>query len=211
MSDQDDKREVRLPEDTGTVSGLDETQIDAADLRKLQEAFRLRQALPLPDQGADQRWISAGLRAESIHIVEPAVSTPAIRRVRIEPLPSGSGIRRYKLPAGLFHVRRDLKLALSQPVRRRRLNLGELSAKQEKELYRKLYEKYGERAKSITVQAVFAHVPPEAARSARLSSDLRLLSFVFPPDVSPRSAEEGHYYIVLQDERNKTWSALFRL
>jgi hypothetical protein len=111
----------------------------------------------------------------------------------------------------MTRVHRDLRLALRQPICRRKLRLGELSVAREKELYHQLYAKYGERARHMTVQAVFAHIPPEAAKSARFSDDLSHVYFRFPGNVSPRSASGGHYLVVVIDEQRRTGSVLFRL
>jgi hypothetical protein len=209
------RREPRavIPEDDGTVSGLDERQIDAADLETLRAACRLNQLLPEPAAGVGQRetLIDLGALRPSLNAVELAIAEPVSQRIRIAPLPKRSKINRAALPLGLIRVRRNLKLALRQPIRRSKLRLGELKAAQQKELYRKLFEKYGRRAEEITVEAVFAHVPPEGAQSARLSEDFESLEFKFPANTSPRGVVTGQYLVVLSDRLRKTWSVLLRL
>jgi len=209
------KKEPRavLPEDDGTVSGLDEKQIDRADLEALRAACRLNQLLPEPliSEEPSKAPLDLGAVHPSLVAVDLAVAEPVSQRIRIAPLPRRSQIRRLPLQLGLTRVRRNLKLALRQPIRRSKLRLGELKAAQEKDLYRKLFEKYGKRAQEMTVEAVFAHIPPEGAKSARLSEDFESLEFRFPANTSPRGAVAGHYLVVLSDPRHKTWSVLFRL
>jgi hypothetical protein len=207
------RQRAQLPVDDGTVSGLDERQIDEKDLERLRAACRLNSILPAGASAGAESTGWHGLRSLEpvLHFIDPAGSAPASRRIRIAPLPRRSRVHRAVLPIGMTRVHRDLRLALRQPVCRRRLRLGELSVHQEKELYRQLFAKYGERAHQMTVQAVFAHIPPEAAKSARFADDLSCVYFRFPGNVSPRSAAGGHYLVVVADERHKTRSVLFRL
>jgi len=204
---------AQLPEDNGTVSGLDETQINAEDLARLREACQLVRLLPAEVVGdaPDTAPLDLGLVDLTFHSVELVVSEPVSQRIRVAPLPRRSRIHRAVLPVGMVRVRRGLRLALRQPIRRCKLRLGELSAAQEKELYRQLFSKYGGQAQEMTVQAVFAHIPPEAAKNARISDDLSNLYFRFPANVTPRGAKGGHYLVVVSDERHRTRSVLFRL
>lgn len=213
MTKRKNKRPAELPEDDGTVSGLDEKQINPGDLEELRTVCRVNQLLPDAPAGGEQQKapLDLSLVQPTPQTIDLAVAEPISQRIRIAPLPRRSKIRRASLPPGQIRVRRNLKLALRQPIRRSKLRLGELKAAQETELYRKLFEKYGRGAQELTVEAVFGHVPPEAAKKARLSDDLEILEFRFPANTTPRGVQAGHYFVVLSDRQRKTWSVLFRL
>lgn len=213
MTKRKGKRHAMLPKDDGTVRGVEEGQFTAKDRARLRAACLVERLLPQAPDAAhqDPTPLDLGRANLSVHDVDLPIGEPGYRRVRIEPLPGNSQIHQVILPIGLIRVRHDLALALQQPIRRNKLRLGELKAAQERELHRKLKEKYGERAQGMTVEAVFAHIPPESAKTARLSKDSASLEFSFPADVSPRSAAAGHYLVVLRGRRNRTWKVLFRL
>lgn len=181
-----------------TASGMHEDQLAAEDLARLREAVVLRS-------------VTVGLRIGEPQAIDPGLALRSSVRLAIAPLPKRARIKRLGLKQRTATVRRDLPRALAQPVRRRRLLLGELNDEQEKLLYRQLYEQYGPQAREFEVAAVFAHVPPEAARSVRIAPDLRSLLFVLPADVSPRGIEAGHYMVVLREKHGKTSTALVRL
>ncbi|GEM_PF-2288949 len=182
----------------GTASGLHEDQIAAEDLARLREAVVLRTISPAITPAEPRR-------------VEPGITPRSGLRLAVAPLPGKPRIRRLKPELGKAAVRRDLRRALTQPIGRRNLLIGELRREQERQLYRRLYEQYGEEARRLEVAAVYAHVPPEATYSARVTDDLRSLYFILPPDVSPRGIESGHFLVVLRDPHGKTSTALLRL
>lgn len=181
-----------------TSSGLHEDQIDDADIARLRAAAILR---------------SVNLSVSPGHLsrIEPGVTVRSGLRLAIAPLPTKTRVRRANPKADKAVIRRDLRRALAQPVRRRRLLPDQLDSQQQQELYRQLYEQLGERARQLDVAAVFAHIPREAAQSARLADDLRSLYFVLPPDVSPRGVKAGHFLVVLRDSSDQTSTALVRL
>jgi hypothetical protein len=170
--------------------------------------------LPVNEQTPDiegRRWIKPELDSNRMHDVDLAIGTPPALWLRSAPLPKTARVMRTKLAVQRAKCHRDLHLAMSQPIRRRRMLHGELTKAMERELYRKLYLQYGESAEQMVVQAVYAHVPPDVAKSCRTSADLRYLYFTFPTDVSSRSAEKDHYLVVLRTGEGETRHALFRL
>ena len=181
-----------------TASGLHEEQIAAEDLARLRDAVVLRTVNPAIAPAAPSR-------------VEPGIKPRSGLRLAVAPLPGKPRVKRLKPDVGKAVVRRDLRRALTQPIRRRNLLIGELSNAQEKQLYRQLYEQYGEEARQLQVAAVYAHVPSEATHSARVTDDLRSLYFILPPDVSPRGVKGGQFLVVLRDPHGKTSTALLRL
>lgn len=210
--------ERRLPpgnqDHEATLSGLHEKQIAEQDLLELREACKLHTLLPEDEQVPDiegRTWIKPELDSNRVHNVDLAVGVPPALWLRSAPLPRTVRVMRGKLAAQHAKCHRDLHLAISQPIRRSRMLHGELTKAMKRELYRQLYLQYGESAEQMVVQAVFAHVPSDAAKSCRTSADLRYLYFTFPADVSPRSAEEGHYLVVLRSGEGETRHALFRL
>lgn len=181
-----------------TASGLHEEQIAAEDLASLRDAVVLRTVNPAITPAVPIR-------------VEPGIKPRSGLRLAVAPLPGKPRVKRLKPDVGKAVIRRDLRRALTQPIGRRNLLIGQLNSAQEKQLYRQLYEQYGEEARRLEVAAVYAHVPPEATHSARVTDDLRSLYFILPPEVSPRGIEGGHFLVVLRDPHGKTSTALLRL
>jgi hypothetical protein len=181
-----------------TASGLHEEQIAAEDLARLRDAVVLRAVNPAIAPASPNR-------------MAPGITPRSGLRLAVAPLPGKPRVRRLRPEAGKAVIRRDLRRALTQPIQRRNLLIGELNAAQEKQLYRQLYEQYGEEARQLQVAAVYAHVPSEATHSARVTEDLRSLYFILPPDVSPRGIKGGQFLVVLRDPDGKTSTALLRL
>jgi len=177
-----------------TISGFNEKHIAQQDVDELRDACRLHVLLSKDKQAPDidgRRWIKPELEGSRIRDVDLAIGTPPALWLRSAPLPKTARVMRTKLAAQRAKCHRDLHLAMSQPIRRRRMLHGELTKAMERELYRKLYLQYGESAEQMVVQAVYAHVPPDAAKSCRTSADLRYLYFTFPTDVSRHSIHQG--------------------
>lgn len=192
-----------------TVSGLHEHEIDPADLARLQAAFVCRSVDPAGDP--PDGWAGPELDSGQIHTAGLDIGTPRALKLRIAPLPRRARVRPLKQQPPDVTIRRGLARMLEQPIRRRRTPLGELSPAQQKALFRRLYEKYGELANGLHVQALFAHIPPEAAHSIELANDLRSLQFALPPDVSPRGVREGFYLVILSAAAGETRNLLLRL
>lgn len=201
-----------MPSDhDGTVSGLHEEQIAAADLTALRGACVLH-ALDLTTVAdLPVEWAPPGLAADQTHTVELAIAAPPALKLRIAPLPRKASLNQIKPTLPALRVRRGLALMLEQPVTRPRMLMGELSKDQHKQLFRKLYDKYGEQAQELHVEAIFAHIPAAAAKTIQLDADLRSLQFVLPPDVSPRGVQEGYYLVILAGRRGETRNLLLRL
>jgi hypothetical protein len=195
-----------------TASGLDESQIDAADLKALRGSVRLR-SLPLDMAVATTKlaaWECA-LPSGSLRSIEPGCATPRKFALRIVPLPHKAVIRRLAQQTPSARLMRDLPLALRQPVRRRRIRPDDLPEAMLKTLFTKLFEKYGEQARQMEITAVFPHVPPEAAGAITVDPALAWAAFELPAGVAPGKARAGFYLIVLSAPEGETRKVLLRL
>ena len=181
-----------------TASGLREGEIDPGDLAALREACVLNTpgfSLPTPE----------------VHSAELEIGAPQPLKLKIAPLPRRAKINRVNLDPPRPRINRGLPLAMEQPITRHRMLIGDLSEGQCKSLFKKIYDRYGPLAEELHVMAVFAQVPPEAARTIELAPDLRTLRFTIPPDVSPRTIKEGFHLAVLEGAGGQTRNLLVRL
>lgn len=204
------------PGDEGhlTASGLDESQIDAADLELLHGALRLKAATP--DMVCDvyrhsAGFIEPGLLKEQVHGIEPGLEVPASHKLHIVELPHVVKTHKLRLPQAKPRLHKDLPLAWGQPIRRQRIYPGDLPREVGKALYEAMFRKYGEKAKAMDVAAVFAHIPPECAQSIKLEADLGGARFTLPDSLSLRKARSGYYLVVIEQAGGKTRNVLFRL
>jgi len=194
-----------------TVSGLREQEIDPKDLAELRSSCRLHSLDIKSGAGLPVSWVEPGLLPEWVNTAELEIGAPRSLKLRIVPLPKKAKVRRLRIAPPRVPVNRGLPLMLEQPVTRNRMLMGELGEGQHKTLFKKIFEKYGEMADRLHVAAVFAHIPPEAARSIELDPDLRSLRFTLPTDVSPRGMTEGYYLVVLHGDPGETKNLLVRL
>ena len=194
-----------------TASGLDESQIDSADLQALHDIVRLHTiALGTAVQARRLENWECSLPPGSIRAIEPGCAAPRRVTLRLAPLPHKVAIRRLPQPTSSIRIKRDTPLAQRQPVRRRKLRPDDLPEAQLKTLFTKVYEKYGELARGMEIAAVFPHIPPEAANAISVDPALAWAAFVLPPAVAPDKARAGFYLIVLTAP-NETRKVLFRL
>lgn len=195
-----------------TASGLDEAQIDAADLQVLRDLVRLHTIAPGMAVAATALagWECA-MPPGRIKHVEPGCPAPRRLGLRIVPLPHQAAIRRLPQPKLAVRLKHGLPLALRQPVRRRRLRLDDLPPEMLKSMFTKLYEKYGEQARHMEIAAVFPHVPPEAANAISVDPALAWAAFELPAGVAPGKARAGFYLIVLSTPEGETRKVLLRL
>ncbi|MBN2080646.1 hypothetical protein JW859_00425 [bacterium] len=207
MSDRMPPPDVTDPPEPGTASGLDERQIAPADLDFLQAACRIHELFAEQPAAAIPAGLAAGQVTARAVEIEPA----GYQRIRPAPLPDRCRVRRVNIVPPPLKRQRDLPLALAQPIRRRRLQLIDLPERQAKLLHRKLFERYGDQAEQMRIEAVFPHVPSEAVGAIRLAPDLSQLTFTLPEDVSPRSIKPGSYLVIISDAGVKTRNVFFRL
>ncbi len=208
MPDPPDRRREPPP----TVSGLDETQIDPADLRALRDAVVLRTCdLEASATVTQLRDFELVFPPECLRQVEPGFSALRALALRIVPLPRQIKAQRLALNEPQLKLRRDLPLALKQPVRRPKLRPDDLPPGKQKALFTALYNKYGPQARELEVQAVFAHVPPEAKDALMLESTLNWAAFTLPPGLAVHQARADFYLVVLSGPGNETRKVLFRL
>jgi hypothetical protein len=201
-------------DDARTVSGLDESQIDAADLEQLRKAVVLHtcdlkssaKVRALPDA-----QLHIAPTASHLHSLQLGGASAGVAKQPVGLHELRAVYKQLELGAATPRIRKGLDAALSLAVRRRRLLEGELSREREKALYRALYQKLGEEAHGLEVRAVFAHVPPEAADSVSVDRELRWASFCLPAGWPASRARGGFYLVVLRGEGNKTRRLLLRL
>jgi hypothetical protein len=198
-----------------TLSGLDESSIESADLTALQAAFAMRSLDP-------------SIRA-AMHRLDPALldgAAPAlqIRSVDLSIRPRRSAgqtllavlgkttMHRLKVPVSRPGFRHHLPAACLLPVLRRRMFTDEISKEAAASLFSQIYEKYEELAGTLDVLALFRNVPPECAGSIVLDEKLQQLSFL--PDSGGKNSQKytyGYYLAVLRDASGKLRRLLLRL
>jgi hypothetical protein len=205
--------EPGAPEREGTASGLDEAQIDAADLRALHDAVKLRQLAPGVEVQcrALAGWEARLASALRLRAVSAPLAAPRSLRLRFAPLPRSVRVRRLSRALPNLRLRRGLRLALVQPVLRQRLRPDDLPEAQLKALLKALYEKCGAEARQLEIVAAFAHIPPEAVGSISVDPTLRAASFTMPDGLSAAEAQAGHYLAFLRNPAGETRMVLLRL
>jgi hypothetical protein len=195
-----------------TASGLDETQIDAADLKALREMVRLRSLTPgITVPTAKLAGWECVLPPGSISLIEPGCTAPRTLTLRIVSLPRKATLRRLAPPAPQVRLQRGLPLAQRQPVLRRKLRPDSLPEEMLKSLYTKLFEKYGDQARRMKVAAIYPHVPPEAAGAISVDPALAWAAFELPAGMAPGKARAGFFLIVLSTPGGETRKVLLRL
>jgi hypothetical protein len=197
-----------------TASGLDEQQIHPEDIAALQALFKPRALLPgvvLSCHSQPAGFIPPGLLREACHAAGLTLGQPRNLRLRFVPLPDKVRLRKYAWPPPKLKLRKDLQAALACPVLRRRLHVEDLPRQVQKALFEAMFRKYGEEARGMAVRAVFAHIPPEAAPSAKLGPELEVATFLWPANLAPAKAKAGHYLVVLAQPDGKTRNVIFRL
>jgi len=195
-----------------TASGLDESQINSADLQALRDSVRLHALVP--GVASVTRTLSGwecALPPGSISAIEPGCAAPRRFTLRIVPLPHKVAMRHLPPLTASIRLQRDLPLALRQPVRMRRLRPEGLPEAQLKVLFTKIFEKYGEQAQAMEITAIYPHVPPEAASAISVDPALAWAAFILPTGMAPGKARAGFYLIVLGTPESETRKLLLRL
>lgn len=195
-----------------TASGLDEAQLDPADLQALRDAVKLRTCGL--EAGATFRRLEdfhPELQLAGLHFVECGLLPLQALALRLAPLPRQAAVRRLAWREPQAVVRHATALAQQQPVRRSRLRPDDLPPAQLKALLAAMYKKYGPEAGELEIAAVFAHVPPEAKAAIGIDPALRWAAFTLPAGTTPQAAHAGYYLVVLRAKNNETRKVLFRL
>ena len=202
------------PENRGlslvSASGLDERQIAAEDIVALQALFVPIQAkLDLASPTCCLDFDGLGLD-QPIEICEIALGVPEPRplKIKVEPLPKLRQPKRLALTPPRLRIRRNLALALQQPIRRKKLRLGMLTADQQENMSRELFKKFGPAAKTLYLVAAFAQIPPESAKSISLDQHLRYATFI---PAANKKNRPGYFLLILEGQNNKTEKVLVRL
>lgn len=214
QSGPDPPAELASPVSAASASGLDEGQLDQADLAALQELFRFRQLdpalsciiYPLAD------WqIPEGLSAAALKRVELNLPAVAAQGLRMVPLPGKA--RNFSLLIQPLRPRlhKDLPLAWAQPVRRTRVLPAALRPAERESINRAMVAKYGADTRFLTLQAVFREVPPECAKTVRLDEALRFCQFSLPAGSQAAKLRQGYALAIATGESGKTYPALARL
>ncbi len=197
-----------------SASGLDEAQIDQADIGQLHEVFKVHQLkgdIQAKVRSLDSEWIQPGLPASQVNRAKVALLPAKPVRLRFAQLPQKTPIRRLKFPFPRFRLYRSITPALGQQIRRDRVPDNLMSREMEKRVYAKLYEQLGDGARSVEVLGVFPNIPPEAAETVQVDSELRWAVFSWGPGQKPARARPGFHLIVFRDHEKRTKKMLSRL
>lgn len=199
----------RVPE--RSISGLDTSDIDAADLLYLHESFQFVTHRILLQAGTAALDLQLGqvqaprtVRSIDVRIGPPARRTGLLGLVRRDPNVS------IPIPAAKLSVRRDLDSAMEQPVSRRRQFADELGREQAEELYSQLYDHSRGFGEELEVLGLYADIPPECAGSIRLEENLSKAWFT-PGSSGSGRLSRGYHLTVLRTESGKLRRLLLRL
>jgi len=213
MTDRRD-RQNRDKEREHSASGLDETQIEKADLEHFQQATVLRQVdtqITCPVHQLEMGWIEPGLPGTSIKHARVEFAPRKPIRMRFALLPNRINVSKLKPPATSLRLRRALSIAGMQPIRRDKLDLRFMSREFESRLDHKLKERFGAGIDSVEILGVFPHVPPEAAETVQVDSELRWATFTWSSKLNPAKALPDFFLIIFRDQDQRTKKLLVRL
>ncbi|MCB1217333.1 hypothetical protein KDL44_08060 [bacterium] len=201
-----------MPEDS--LSGLDESAIDAEDLDALHASFRF---------AAIQSGLEARIRvmstermqtqvAESFSSVALGISPPAAQRRGLLGLKAASPWQQLKIPVSRLRVQSDVELAREEPVARPRHFADELPRELAAEMFRQVYEQCDDcdEERELEVVGVYHDIPPECAASIVLEEGLHHARFT--PSASGNGRYTAGYSLVaLRTESGKLRRLLLRL
>lgn len=201
-------------EPESTASGLDEKQIDAADLAALQAQFTFSSVSTALEAKAELLggWqLPEGL--DKRHVQTAALAIGAVRsaQMKLAPLPERIKPQQLRLPDLRAKLHRDLAPMLMQPIRRNRTDAQDLTKAEQDAVNKAFVAKYGSATKQLTLAGVFREVPLESAKSVRLDDTLRFCVFTLPPGTPVHKLHSGYALVVATGESGKTYPLLVRL
>ncbi len=193
-----------------SASGLDERQIAPVDIAALNALFR-SEAVPLD--------IGCGICSIDLEAVQPKLACSAFEvglgipeprplRIKVEPLPRKVKTRRMPLKTQRIKTKANQPASMAQLVSRKKMRLSMLSEKQQENMSKELFKKYGAEAQSMYLVAAYANIPPESAKSIRLDNQLRFATFI--PN-HPGRNQGGYYLLILERKDGQTEKVLVRL
>jgi len=180
-----------------SASGLHEADIAAEDLAEIRSRFKLAS-------------LELGITAETNELQTDMVPAAA-QRMRVVQLPDKVRIRKHKLPKHSAIYKQDIPAALRVPIQRERINQHDLSLDQANSLRQSIVERFGPEAPVMLIEAIYPHVPPEAAQSVRVEPSLAKISFSWPGKLKVTKARAGFYLVILRDTESKRFQLLLRL
>jgi hypothetical protein len=195
------------------ASGLDESQIESADIEKLHAAFVPRkQQLKLHTSAntLDPEFFSSksfGLQSRKVSGI--GFEDPQTVKLRIAPLPTRVKVRRQKLRPLKLRPVNGLSLMREQPVSRLPLPVRKLDPEMARELFRKLFEKFGKAAERCEVLAVYRGVPPAAAKSIQVEPGPGSLQFLVPGKL--RGSGIGYCAVIYADPDGRIRRGIYQL
>ncbi|MEZ5339558.1 MAG: hypothetical protein R3F46_15010 [bacterium] len=201
-----------MPEDS--LSGLDESAIDAEDLEALHAGFRFC-ALPamldvrIRVMAAEQMRMQV---AGSFSSVALGISPPAAQRRGLLGFGAASPWQQLKIPVSRLRMLTDLESAREEPVARPRHFADELPRELAAEMFRQIYEQCDDcdEERELEVVGVYHDIPPECAASIVLEEGLHHALFTPSASRNGRYAS-GYSLVALRTESGKLRRLLLRL
>lgn len=181
-----------------SASGLHEEDIAAEDIEQINALLRVKR-LVFPESTPALQLLELPRAQAALHDVGLQLAVPKTLKLRIVALPERARVHALKIDHLRARLHHSLELVQRQPLRRRRILPGELSAEQREALLRALYKQYGRAAEKLMPEALYAHVPPELKDSLRLSPDGASLGILVPKGFNAARATPGHYLILLSE------------
>lgn len=226
MAEINDRQDETLPQEDANLDaaykemlreraacGLDESQIESADLEKLQQTFEPRkQQLKLNTTASTldtELYCSNSFGFQPRQISRFCFEDPQTVKLRITTLPTRVKVRRQKLRPLKLRPVNGIALMREQPVSRIPLPVRKLAPEMARELFRKLFEKFGKAAERCEVLAVYRGVPPAAAKSIQVEPGPGNLQFIFPGRL--KGSGIGYCAVIYTDPDGRVKRGIYQL